>query len=113
MWIIVFIIAFAILGLSFWGGMGCERKLTKEPDPIDSAYLKYYGFFQIKGTPAWAHPVKADWGQVTMILQPAVIEKTNENTWLLTVTNDLKTGVSVDCLNTEKDLKRWVEFIDQ
>ena len=45
----ILLVAAMILGLSFWGGMGCERKLTKKPEPLSAEYIQSWGFKPIQG----------------------------------------------------------------
>ncbi len=110
--IVFVLIALAVLGLVFCGGMGMERKLTTEPNPLDTVYLKYYGFKHIPGSKAWAYQVKTTCVPFQAIMSPAFDEKTKKSTWLLSVTADMKSGVSIDCMNTEKDFDRWMEVIN-
>lgn len=45
--IIIVLIVLVVLGLSFWGGMGCER--TRQPEPLASEYIQSCGFRPIQG----------------------------------------------------------------
>lgn len=107
--ILSILIIFIVAGLFLVGGMNLERMKSRPVETIDTVLLKSMGYLRMEKTNAWVHPVKGDI-PLTLIVMPAVLKNTNEQIWLLSVTNDMKVGTDVAILD-KKSLEKWHEFL--